>query len=911
MQKNIVFLPAASCETLYEALQAIQARCDGAQARDGEGFAKLDIQPAALLLGSHPSIWTDEERLQAATLGHKYRKQAASIGHDLTRVLSEYLVKEVVRIHTVRREQRAKVAKGQISFAKEGRIVLQTPYSDELLEVLRSLHDSQWDATTKQWHCAPCLQNVHKCESIAANFGVKLPKDWAVRVKGIQPRGAISVRDGLIRISQFTRREWPGHVWGFVGNTVVFEQSVCIDWDAGGTSESGTLPATSWNLQRLQALLERSPELHFLRDALATSFKRWIAVAARAEDRRWVRSEDLALGEAETQTLLARLPAAARERGVLPHQVAGIRSLLELPEAVLADEQGIGKTMQSLLAVELGTHYPLIVVCPAVARLNWKAEATAWLPNRRVHVVGVGAMRQGCELGEAEIVILNYDVLQDNLDLLMALRPKSVIFDEAQYLKTYDSERTKAAVTLLKETQPKQRLLLTGTPVLNRPSELLTLLTLLPDALWQLGGFAFVAARYCQAKKRRVTGSFGSREISDLSGAAHLPELAERLRKTCLVRREKKQVLPNLPDKTRTTLACELSNRGEYDLAAESLALWRAAHRIDGPRPELTIRQRRLERDKAIHFAPPVDLDLDAPDVVLHDLGSPFAAWFAETTPAERHELLTRIGVLRQLTGFGKVAAAVAWIREFLTSEPDDEKLLVFAFHLDVQKALSAAFLDALVIDGKSSPSARDTAVRTFQSVGSPRVILCSLKAAQTALTLTAARNVLFIESEWSPAGMEQAEDRVHRIGQTAAVRITTLIAPCTIDERIQTVLEAKREIIRQVTLNRERLRDDANYEVGRQGDDEGNDEGEELGEDQGHTTPSPPPSFGIQSDDTAQHPPTKTGRPRVLSDDERRTRNNEAKRLWKLANAAKQLNYNRLSRAKRKKPSGETTTTP
>ena len=902
------------------------------------------------------------------------------------------MVEAVVRIDKARRVQRAKVAKGHIRFAKDGRIVLETPFSDELLYELRALIQGRWDASAKHWHCAPCLQNVQKCELIARDFGVKLPEDWAARIKGIQPRGAISVGSGVIRISEFSRLEWPGHVWGFVGNTVLFEKSVCVKWDIGGTSESGTLPATSWNLERLQALIERSSELHFLRGALEKPFKRGLAVAARVEDRRWVRSEDLALGEVARQALLARMSAAARERGVMPHQLAGIRSLLELPEALLADEQGIGKTMQALLAVELADHYPLIVVCPAVARLNWKAECAMWIPNRRAHVVGVSAPRQGCDLDQAEIVILNYDVLAQNLDMLLEIRPKAVIFDEAQYLKTYDSERTQAAMHLLKETEPKQRLLLTGTPVLNRPSELLTLLTLLPNALWQLGGFEFVAARYCEAKKRIVSGWSGSKEISDLSGAAHLPKLAVRLRKTCLLRREKKQVLPHLADKTRTTLACDLTNGVEYDLAEESLALWRAAHRIGAPKAALSPREHQLEREKATRFAPPIDHDPDAPDALVHDTESPFAQWFAETPPADRHELLTRIGVLRQLAGVGKVAAAIAWIREFLSSQPAHEKLVVFAFHVDVQKALAAAFLDALMIVGKSSASSRDTAVRTFQSVEGPRVILCSLKAAQTALTLTAARTVLFVESEWTPAGMEQAEDRVHRIGQSAAVRITTLIAMDTIDERIQTVLESKRNIIWQVTLNHERLRDDTNDRLGNQPDDPADDQVREAALSSEavslavtaatpelsaelpvtaarlpvrhdapaltlvattvtpvnakgapklapslarvtHLTPtanliatpnakikaplsasaptlSHSPRFRTKPDGTARQQLAGPGRPRVLTDDARRERNNEAKRRWKLANVEKQLQYARLWRAKRKALGADAATT-
>lgn len=167
---------------------------------------------------------------------------------------------------------------------------------------------------------------------------------------------------------------------------------------------------------------------------------------------------------------------------------------------------------------------------------------------------------------------------------------------------------------------------------------------------------------------------------------------------------------------------------------------------------------------------------------------------------ADRSEALRRVGALRQLAGVGKIVAAAEWIQRVVKHE----KLVVFAFHIDVQRALADALEAAgteapLQITGEMSAKARHAAIRAFQQDEKHRVIVCSLSAARTAITLTAAKRALIVELDWSPAALEQAEDRVHRIGQAGQVTITYLRGRDTLDDRMLSILDRKRAVIRKI----------------------------------------------------------------------------------------------------------------
>ncbi|HEY7830531.1 MAG TPA: DEAD/DEAH box helicase [Solirubrobacteraceae bacterium] len=422
-----------------------------------------------------------------------------------------------------------------------------------------------------------------------------------------------------------------------------------------------------------------------------------------------------------------------------PFQRAGVSYLLAQRRAFLADEQGLGKTIEALATLEADGAYPAVVVCPASLKLNWQRELKQWLPHRSVRAL-VGTGPAGIRDTPTDVTVVNYDIVASRLQELQALAPRALVLDESHYCKNAKAKRTKA-VHQLATSVPQVGLVLalTGTPVMNHPKELLSQLRI----LGRLGEF----------------GS-GKRFSTEFHGPGAHQRLHWHLRARCFVRRLKRDVLPQLPPKTRAVVPVELSNEPEYRLAERDLVAWLQSQ--------------------------PLDLD---------ELDSKVAA-------ALRAERLVRLNALKLLAARGKLHAALAWIHDFCSS---GERLVVFAHHREIQRALLERFPTALHILGEDSHAARDAAWHAFQQPdrAENQLLVCSIEVAGQGVTLTRSSNVVFLELDWTPAKHDQAEDRCHRIGQQDAVNASYLLAAGTIDETIATLLERKRAVIGAVTDGR------------------------------------------------------------------------------------------------------------
>jgi SWI/SNF-related matrix-associated actin-dependent regulator 1 of chromatin subfamily A len=443
---------------------------------------------------------------------------------------------------------------------------------------------------------------------------------------------------------------------------------------------------------------------------------------------------------AETVALSYADDAELRDLGLggelHPFQRAGVRYALDRRRTFIADEQGLGKTVQALATIEADDAFPTVVVCPASMKLVWEREANHWLPKRTVAVLGGRTDDVWTEeTASAEIVVLNYDILDWHADRLSELEPRALILDESHYVKNARAARTKAALELANRLPDDAlRLALTGTPILNRAEELVSQLRVL-GRLKDFGSGA------------RLTRRFKAAGSDD--------RLHWNLRAHCYVRRTKKQVLPQLPAKRHDTVPVLLSNEHEYRLAERDVIAWLQT----------------------------LPLDLRSID--------------AKVAAALRAEQLVRLNNLRQLAARGKLPTALAWVADFLES---GEPIVVFAEHIATQKAVLERFPGALHILGSDTAQARQHAVDSFQDEDGPQLIVCSLKAASQGITLTRASNVAFLELDWTPARHDQAEDRLHRIGQDSAVTAWYLLAPDTIDETMAELLERKRSLIDAVT---------------------------------------------------------------------------------------------------------------
>jgi SWI/SNF-related matrix-associated actin-dependent regulator 1 of chromatin subfamily A len=430
------------------------------------------------------------------------------------------------------------------------------------------------------------------------------------------------------------------------------------------------------------------------------------------------------------------LPEVAAVLGgeLAPFQWAAVRYALEARGSFLADEQGLGKTVEALATLEADGAYPAVVVCPASMKLTWQREAERWLPHRSVTV----AHGRGSVAPAADITVLNYEIVAAHYEHLARRRPQALVIDESHYCKNPRAKRTHA-VRRLAAAVPAGglRLALTGTPVLNHAEELIAQLRI----IGRMDDF----------------GS-GARFASQFRGMVSEERLHWHMRRRCFVRRLKAEVLPQLPAKRQVVVPIALTNTSEYRLAERDVIEWLRTQPLD-----------------------------------LSELNAKIAA----TLRAQR---LAQLGTLQRLAARGKLAAALAWIDDFLAS---GEALVVFARHIEVQHAVLERFPTALHLLGEDSLLAREASIAAFQEPSGPQLIVAATRVAAQGITLTRASNVAFLELEWTPAMHDQAEDRCHRIGQRDAVTAWYLLAAKTIDETMARLIQSKRALVAAVTDGR------------------------------------------------------------------------------------------------------------
>lgn len=442
---------------------------------------------------------------------------------------------------------------------------------------------------------------------------------------------------------------------------------------------------------------------------------------------------------ATTMDLPASIAGALR-----PYQRAGIVYMLAHRRAIQADEMGLGKTVQALAAAEAAGGFPVLVLAPASLLRNWKNESARWLPNRRAQIISKGKDQID---PAAEIVIASYDISKSHQGI-QATRWVSVIADEAHALKNGKAARTKALAPVV--SRAANRWLLSGTPIKNRPADLIEPLRMLGH-LEALGGWRTYVTRYCDGS----VGRYGW----EIDGASNLAELRRHLAALGFVRRVKSDVLAELPPKIRSVLPVELD-------AAAGRAVRDAETVL---RAVLAGQVRELS------------------DVACDDASG------------RRGDVLGALAKLRRAVGIAKVPAACAWVSDAIEQE---EKLLVFAHHTDVLDGIEAHLKKVQIgyvrLDGSTPTAGRQDLVDKFQSAESVRVFLGSMTAAGQGVTLTAASQVLICEQAWTPAEMDQAEDRAHRIGQRDTVTATHLIAVGSIDEPVLELINTKRQVAAQ-----------------------------------------------------------------------------------------------------------------
>jgi SWI/SNF-related matrix-associated actin-dependent regulator 1 of chromatin subfamily A len=448
----------------------------------------------------------------------------------------------------------------------------------------------------------------------------------------------------------------------------------------------------------------------------------------------------------------------------LGYQKAGVAYVQARTDALIADEMGLGKTIQALGLINADkTIANVLVVCPASLKLNWKREAQKWLTRPLKVSIANGAFAPG------GMVIINYEQVKKFRAQIDAVLWDVLIVDEAHYLKNGKADRTAAVLgrwdkepaKVVRPILAKRKVFLTGTPILNRPCELWTLLQAIDKRGLGANWRAF-HTRYCAA--------YQGRHGWVIDGASHLDELQAKLRSSVMIRRMKADVLTELPAKRRSVIAFTPESVEAKAVVA------REAQLIGATEEKLTHLRAKVEELRAWH-------DPAAYKKAVEELSAANLAAFTETSKI-RHEV-----------ALAKVPQVIDHVRDCLENE---DKIVVMAHHHDVIDQIAEAFQDCFAVkfDGRMSLKDRDAAVGRFQTDPYCRVFIGGIQAAGVGITLTAASHVVFAELDWVPGNLAQAEDRCHRIGQVDSVLVQHLVLDGSLDARMAQIIVEKMDVI-------------------------------------------------------------------------------------------------------------------
>jgi SWI/SNF-related matrix-associated actin-dependent regulator 1 of chromatin subfamily A len=425
------------------------------------------------------------------------------------------------------------------------------------------------------------------------------------------------------------------------------------------------------------------------------------------------------------------------------YQREGVRHILNAPNgrSYLGDTMGLGKTLQAIASACITDQFPVLVVCPNSLKYGWANEIKQWtgITDADICIADGGKHKFKAN---AKWYIMNYDVLEKlKLPIINVIKPKFIIGDEAHLVKNNKAKRTKALREICEEVNPSHRLLMSGTIFTNRPNEVISQLQILgifnkfADTVTQF------QVQFCDAFKQHIGRG---RYIWNTNGASNTHILRSKLNKFGYLRREKEEVLTELPPKIRSEVYVDITNSSVYNRAAADY----------------------LEFLKATKDNP-----YDVSEEAIH---------------------LQQIEGLKQLAWQGKRKAVLEWVENFFQQE---DKLVLFVNHKEAVRDMKEAYPNCLIIDGSTAAKDRQKAVDAFQNDPSQKLIVLSVKAGNTGLTLTASSNVATAELCWSPGDHNQGEDRCHRIGAKSTVNAYYIIAKDTIEERIYSLLAEKQKV--------------------------------------------------------------------------------------------------------------------
>lgn len=453
-----------------------------------------------------------------------------------------------------------------------------------------------------------------------------------------------------------------------------------------------------------------------------------------------------------------------------PFQKTAIKFIHERESILLADEMGLGKTITVIGAINLDESLKkILIVCPLSIKSVWRKELNGWM----VRKLSIGeATADYCPARGHDILIIHYDIVHKYSTVLRKIKWDLIVLDEAHYIKSRQSQRTKAIVGFFNRSTKKwthepiearKKLLLTGTPIMNRPAELWPLVNYLDKDIF--GKYDEFVETYCDTDPYRLDYDQEPR------GYSNLGRLNQLLKSSMMIRRMKEQVLPELPKKLRTILEVPATTRPQkeaVDLMSKAWGKYEKDISALEKQCKLSVTARNEEE-----YAMAVQQLTKAYNIAFFEMSS-----------------------VRKQIGIEKVPIVIDHLENLLAT---GQKIVVFAHHHEVMDLIKDHFGESVSITGKTPSRDRADIVDRFQNDPNVRLFIGSIGAAGTGITLNASSTAVFAELDWVPAKIDQAEDRLHRIGQNDNVLVHHIVFEGSIDARMAQVIVEKQSIVRSI----------------------------------------------------------------------------------------------------------------
>lgn len=434
------------------------------------------------------------------------------------------------------------------------------------------------------------------------------------------------------------------------------------------------------------------------------------------------------------------------------YQLEAIAYLINHGNCINGSDVGLGKTFETILFLEIMDFFPCIITCPATVKTGWEKEWKALNPSRSVSIIWSGKENNW----NADVTIINYDLLGEaelfedkktgkkvskvevKFDILKQRKYQAIVGDEIHFLKNPKAIRSKAFKKISK-TIPNIYAL-SGSLILNRPSELNNILTLIKKQNDIFSDWEYFHYRYCNMK---IT-PYGR----DTKSSCNVKELFEILSHYCYIRKEKRDVLTELPPIIEQVIEVEISNSKIYRSAEKDL----------------------------IKYLEEIDLD--------------------KMENALRAEVLVKMSTLSSLSIQGKMKEIEKYVKEWLESN-EEQKLLVFGIHKDPLKKLHDKFKDSCLITGDTSASQKEEQKNLFINDPEKRVLFANIDCIGTGVDglQYVCSNGLIMELPKQPGTLVQAIGRLERMGQKNSINLVYILSPETTDVLSVEMLNHKKGI--------------------------------------------------------------------------------------------------------------------